>query len=292
MPETALILPTAEPVDIAEAKNHASISDLDLQSLRMVLCIQQGRSACEHKTRQQCLHARYVLTLDAFPQAGYGTPAVFSRTVSIPGYAIRLPHAPAVAVVSVEYMDMSGTWQTMAADDYVTNLALKPGIVTPAFGKVWPIAMPQIASVRVTYDAGYSSPVTAAVGSPAVVTVSGPVAWPVGTALQFFNSGGALPGGLKANTTYLVSVAPGGGVYTITSAAGGAVTIADAGSGTHYVGPQGERGIVPVAMRGWIAIRASTLYESREEVAILQRGHIEELPFMEGLLDACRVATL
>lgn len=292
MPEYALISPTAEPLDVLEARAQASISSLDLDSLRMSLCIMQGRGAAEHKTRQQCLHARYVLILDCFPQAGYGTPVPFASPVGIPAYAVILPHSPAVAVVSVEYQDMTGNWQTMPSTDYVANLTMKPGIVTPTFGKVWPIVLPQIASVKITYDAGYASPFTAGGGTPATITVSGPVTWAHGAQIVLSNSGGALPAPLAAGKPYLIGVVSGGGVYTLTDTAGGALTLTDAGTGTHYIGPFGDRGVVPAGIRGWILIRAATLYESREEIAILNRGHIEELPFMDGLLDQFRTSLL
>lgn len=291
MPEIQLIAPAAEPVDRLEAQMHCNISDGDLQLPKLNLAIMQGRSDAEMQTRKQCLHARYMLVLDAFPAAGIGAPLAFGGSVGIPGYAVRLPHAPAVSVVLVRYLDMAGAWQTMDAADYATNLTMMPGLITPVFGKIWPVTLPQIGAVQITYDAGHSSPVTATVGAPpAAIAVRGPVVWAVGAAVQFSNSGGALPTPLKEATDYLIASVGAGGAYTITDAAGGAVTIADAGAGTHYIGPKGDRGVVPADLRGWICIRAATLYEHREEVAILGRGKIEELPFMRGLLDAHRVS--
>lgn len=48
---------------------------------------------------------------------------------------------------------------------------------------------------------------------------------------------------------------------------------------------------VPEAIRHWIMLRAATLYENREEVAILNRGKLEQLPFVDRLLDPYRVVT-
>jgi|SRR5882672_7721153 len=292
MPEYILTAPTAEPIDVLEAQDHMRISSSDVQTLRMKLCLAQGRSAAEMKTRQQCIHARHVLVLDRFPQAGYGTPLPFAHVVNIPGYAVMLPRAPAVAVVSIQFLDMTGAWLTMDPGDYVTNLAMQPGIVAPAFGKIWPITLPQLSAVNITYDAGYVSPFGRS-GSSSSILVSGPVQWKIGDRVRFSNSGGALPAPLNPATDYLIATAPGNGLYTLTDAAGVAVPITGAGTGTSYIGDnRGSRyfGEVPSGMRGWMLIRAASLYENREEVAILNRGHIEELPFMEGLLDEFRVS--
>lgn len=42
---------------------------------------------------------------------------------------------------------------------------------------------------------------------------------------------------------------------------------------------------VPEGLRHWIQMRVATLYENREEVAILARGKLEPLPFIDRLLD-------
>jgi hypothetical protein len=48
---------------------------------------------------------------------------------------------------------------------------------------------------------------------------------------------------------------------------------------------------VPQGIKNWMLIRIATLYENREEVAILSRGKVEPLPFVDRLLDAYRVVT-
>ncbi|NDE55215.1 MAG: phage gp6-like head-tail connector protein, partial [Actinobacteria bacterium] len=39
----------------------------------------------------------------------------------------------------------------------------------------------------------------------------------------------------------------------------------------------------------WIKLRVGSLYAHREEVALLNRGSIESLPFVDGLLDPFRM---
>jgi hypothetical protein len=45
---------------------------------------------------------------------------------------------------------------------------------------------------------------------------------------------------------------------------------------------------VPEEIKHWIMMRVGTLYENREEVAILNRGKVEALPFVDSLLDYYR----
>jgi Phage gp6-like head-tail connector protein len=48
---------------------------------------------------------------------------------------------------------------------------------------------------------------------------------------------------------------------------------------------------VPAGIRHWILMMTATMYENREAVAILGKGKVEILPFVEGLLDPYRVQT-
>ncbi len=262
MPEILIQSPTAECVHLDEAKAHLRVTDTAQDSIIETL-IGGARQAAETKTRQQLMHARWKLVLDFFP------------------HAIKLPHSPTVRVVKIEYVDLGGTIQTMPDTDYVLNNAMMPAIVTPKFGKIWPIPIPQTGAVMVTYDAGYASPITIPNASAGTFTVDGPVDWQVGQVVQFFNSGGALPAPLKARANYTVASAAGNS-YTLTDSAGNAVVFADKGTANSYIG------VIPEGLRNWIKIRMGSLYDNREEVAILSRGVIAELPFMEGLLDPYR----
>jgi hypothetical protein len=46
---------------------------------------------------------------------------------------------------------------------------------------------------------------------------------------------------------------------------------------------------VPEGIRSWMLLMVATLYENRELVAILQKGRLQELPYIDGLLDPYRV---
>jgi uncharacterized phiE125 gp8 family phage protein len=285
MPEICLIPPAGEPIHIAEAKLDRRITDA-FDDGRIRSLIAAARQHAEMQTRQQLLHARWQLTLDGFPMSGCGAP--FIGTGRIPPFAIVLPHSPLVKVVLIQYVDMAGVLQTMPDADYVVNKANMPGLVTPPFGKIWPIALPQIGAVTVTYDAGYASPFKAASGT-GNITVSGPVAWSVGDRVQFYGSGDetyALPAPLDQDSSYLIASAQGNGVYTLTDAAGAAVQFTDAGSGTG----RGFIGVVPDGIRSWMLLRVGALYENREEVSVAQRVTVQELPYVDGLLDPYRTS--
>ena len=46
---------------------------------------------------------------------------------------------------------------------------------------------------------------------------------------------------------------------------------------------------VPEGIKSWIKLRVGSLYTHREEMAMLSRGRIDPLPFVQGLLDPYRV---
>lgn len=278
MPVTLITAPAGECMHINEAKNDRRVDD-NADDAKLRGLIAAARQAVESKTRQQLLHARWQLVLDGFPAYGVASVAPFGVAVSVPPFAIVLPHAPLVSVEKIEYLDMAGVWQTMPASDYVVNSSLMPALITPCFGKIWPIPLPQVASVKVTYTAGYASPITTG-GSLAnnELRVTGPVAWMAGARVQFYNSGGVLPAPIDADATYLIASAN-NGVYTITDEGGNAVTFTQMGTGRNYIG------VVPDGIRSWMLLRIGSLYESREEAALLNKGKLELLPWVDGLLD-------
>jgi len=114
---------------------------------------------------------------------------------------------PVQSVVSIDYLDMVSARQVMPSETYAVDTACEPARITPVFGQIWPICLPQIGAVSVTFDSGY------------------------GTAAQ-----------------------------------------------------------VPEGIKSWIKLRVGSLYAHREELAVLSRGRVEALPFIDGLLDPFKVA--
>ncbi len=167
--------------------------------------IAAARQAAETLTGRQLVTARWKLVLDSFPgPSRMGVPA--GLAFSLPGHTILLPKCPVQSVFAIQYLDMAGATQTMPPAEYTVDTACEPARLTPVFGKTWPIHLPQIGAVWVTFDAGY---------------------------------------GVAAS--------------------------------------------VPEGLKSWIKLRLGSLYAHREEVALLTRGSIAPLPFIDGLLDPYKV---
>ena len=120
------------------------------------------RDFAEAKTRRSFLSQTWALTLDSFPGPSLmGVP--YGTAYSIPGHAIILEKPPIQSIVSIKYLDLSSTLQTMPTTDYVDmtgggNQRVDDLCrITPVFGKIWPINLPQIGSVVVTYTAGFGA---------------------------------------------------------------------------------------------------------------------------------------
>lgn len=206
MPYTLVTGPNAEPVTLADAKTHLRVIDSSEDAL-ISMMIEAARRHAEMVTQRQIITATWKLVLDAFPGPSLiGVPPGVGY--SLPAHAILLEKSPVASVISIKYLDMSGVQQTMPATDYTVDTSSEPARITPVFGKIWPIPLPQIGSVEITFQAGY--------GGPA-----------------------AVPAGIKQ----------------------------------------------------WMLVRIGSLYENREEVALMNRGKLEPLPFIDGLLDPYRVVT-
>lgn len=207
MPLVQTSAPATEPVTLAEAKNHLRVdADLTQDDALITLLIGAARRYAEMYCNRSFITQQWRLVLDSFPGPSmYGVP--FGVTYSLPGHAVLLERGNVQSVDSVVYTAMDGTEATMPATDWVADLSGGLARLTPKFGKIWPIPLPQIGAVKVNYTAGYGSSATD----------------------------------------------------------------------------------VPEGIRQWILLRLNTLYENREEVAILQRGKVDPLPFVDGLLDPYRV---
>jgi hypothetical protein len=290
--------PTAEPISLVEAKLHLVVTITEDDSLITSL-IAAARQYAESITRRALVAQKWSVLLDNFPRPGFNVgsanwygpqwginpgPLTVLSPDGVTGYEIYLPFAPTMLVESIAYVDTAGAPQTLATDQYQIDLST-PACLTPAFGTVWPETRMQKGAVTIKFSAGYVCPLTA---DAALNTVSIPI-WPalaVNDTLRVSNSGGALPAPLAAATDYFIKTVASPGVYTLAATAGGStIDITTPGTGTNFVGA------VPEGILAWLKIRMGSLYENREEVALLNRGKIELLPFVDGLLDDFRVLT-
>ena len=156
MPLQLVSPPAAEPVSLAEAKLHLRV-DFDEDDSLIAALISAARQAAETITLRQIVTARWKLVLDSFPGPSLmGVPA--GRSFTLPGHAVLLAKCPVVSVVSIDYLDMNSVQRTMLVENYACDLACEPARITPIFGQIWPISLPQIGAVSVTFEAGYGTP--------------------------------------------------------------------------------------------------------------------------------------
>lgn len=155
----ALVTPPAsEPLTRQEVKIFLGVGSVDGSGAHPAdgmidSLIVAARRFAEQETQSSLISQVWKLTLDAFPgyRVGYSP---WAREFSIPESAIVLTKGPVTAIGSVSYVDYNGVTQTAPSTDYVADLSGKLALITPVFGRVWPIALPQIGSVSVQFTAG------------------------------------------------------------------------------------------------------------------------------------------
>lgn len=264
--------PSVEPLDLAEAKLHLRYTANDQDAL-VSAAISGVRDQVETLTRKQLVACRWKQVMDAFP-----SPAgvQYERPYARPSNAIYLERGPVLQVVSIQYIDMQGATQTVDPSIYTVDYSSDPVRITPVFGEIWPIPVPQIGAVWVIFDAGFAAPIAANGNN---LTVRGWLPLNVGDAVRLSNSGGALPAPLQPLTDYFVQSIVAPGVYTLAAVAGGAVVpLTDAGSGTSFLG------VIPDGIKAWMKLRLGTLDVSRDEPT-LEPINANGMTFADRLLD-------
>lgn len=168
-----LITPaSATPVLTSEAKLHLKVDTDDDDSLINDLLAAATRYVEKAAARQFCT-ATWLASYDRFPR--YSSSAVWQQysdglwdqripQTELSGRwwpdkaAIRLPRPPLQSIVSITYIDGTGTQQTLDPTTYLVDTNTEPGRITPSYGNIWPIIRQQIGSVQVTFVAGYGTP--------------------------------------------------------------------------------------------------------------------------------------
>ena len=281
MPLQTSIPPAALPMSVIEARDHVR-QDLTSDDAQLDAYIRAATEFAQGECQRTLIATRYRLVLDSFPgPTVMGVP--WGVRYGLPGHDIRLEYGPVLAVRSIKYLDMSGVQQTMPSTDYIADLSGGLCRITPIFGKIWPIPMPQIGSVEVIFDAGDAAAVTA---SGNVLTIRGGM-WrtlALNDLVRFSNSGGTLPAPLQTDTDYFVQSLPSATSMTLSATAGGAVIpLTTTGTGTSYIGA------VPDGVKAWMKLRLGTLYTLRSDINILPRGRLDLIPYIDRLLDSSRV---
>jgi uncharacterized phiE125 gp8 family phage protein len=270
--------PSAEPIHLNDAITHIKQTS-GVDDSHITASVIAARKSAENATWRQLVSARYKQVHDSFP--GIGVFGVnWGHTYQIPKNAILLERLPVQLVESIQYIAMDGTTQTVDPSIYTVDYSTEPCRITPKFGQIWPIPLPQIGAVWVTFIAGFAAPITADATAD-TISISLWKTLSVGDAVRFTNSGGALPSPLKVQTDYYIAANPSAGVYQLSATSGGAVIdIADVGTGNSFIGE------MPDDILAWIKLRIGSLDIFREEAIAMNRGKIETLPFVDSLLDS------
>lgn len=256
--------PAAEPVNLIEAKQHirvdADVTDDDGLIASYVAAV---REDVEEHIGRGLVTQTWRLWLEDWPEER----------------EIRIPWPPLQKVDSVTYIDEDGVTQTMSSSDYIVDTVSEPGRIVLTDDADWPSATLRAGpAIAVQFVSGYATPFTAA-PSTNVLTLQGR-AYTAGDAVQVWNSGGALPGGLAERTTYYVRDVSGSTLKLASSSGGTAIDLTDAGTGTHFIGRRMPRAILQ-AMR----LLLGHWYENREAVVDARRDRVVSMPFaVESLL--------
>lgn len=247
MPLREVTGPGGPVVDRSEAKLHMRL-DGDDENASIDRYIRAATNDCETFIGRPLATRRYEYTLDGFP------------------YILRLPRPPLRRVVSVEYADFQDVLQTLDREFYdvvgegSSEESVAGAEIEPSWAHTWPVPRYERDAVRVTFDAGWATPCTVDPASGTFAT-NGGHPYVDGDTLRLQLSGGAdmaWPGGLNGYSTYHVRDVQGDTLRLSAVAGGGAIDVADAGSGQLLLGQ------VPEQLVQGIIMQAAELYERRE----------------------------
>lgn len=132
--------PVLEPLMLAEAKLHLRLVASNVAEDTWInSAISAVRRFAETELQISLMQQTLRLTIDCFEAV------------------IDLPKGPVSSVTSVKYLDMAGVQQTLAVTEYTVDKNSIPGRLSPKFGKIWPISLPQIAAIEIDYVVGVAT---------------------------------------------------------------------------------------------------------------------------------------
>lgn len=154
---TVATAPAAEPVTVAELKDHLHIDGTD-EDTKLTALLAAVRSVLEGITGRSFVQTKWTAYFDAWPLVGAYVGACQSREITLP--KVPLLAVAAVAVESIKYLDENGTEQTLSAASY----SVEPGISLNWFGRIRlkpDASIPALGdypgALRVTFFAGYGA---------------------------------------------------------------------------------------------------------------------------------------
>lgn len=229
--------PQSEPIDLAAAKAHLRVEH-GLDDVLILSMVASARDYAQRYTGRQLVAAGYRIGLNRFEDE------------------IDLPTSPGLAVTSMTYLDNAGERQALDPSSYDVDGIGEVWTIRRAYNQSWPSFRMQANSVQVNFVAGYIIPFTV---SGDVLTWKG-LAPTAGAEIRLTNSGGELPQGLDTFTTYYVRDVSGATCKLATTPSGDAITLADAGTGIHFIGQ------LPDTLLSAMLLTLGHFYENREAV--------------------------
>lgn len=151
---TVITPPTAEPLTLDEVKSFLRDEDTTEQDDLLDALIVASRQHAEQELGRYLITQTLELALDRFP-GEYLTLAPYLGRDPLAPYEIKLP--PLVSVSSIQYVDLTGTLQVLAADQYVVDAKSRPARISPAYATWWPCAREQRNAVLIQFIAGYGA---------------------------------------------------------------------------------------------------------------------------------------
>lgn len=141
--------PAAEPLTLAQAKEHLRFTSTDEDALILGLII-AARVRAETITRRALVTQTWEYSLDEFPRCEG---------------VIEMPRPILQSVTSITYIDEAGDSQTLSSSLYQADLKSEPGRIVPAYGQAWPATRDgYLNPVTIRFVAGYG--LAAAVPQP------------------------------------------------------------------------------------------------------------------------------
>jgi uncharacterized phiE125 gp8 family phage protein len=140
--------PAKEPILLADAKNHLRIdSDITQDDALISMLISAARRYGETRTGRSWITQKWRLRLDGFARDCFGAGGGMN--------VIELERGKVQSVDAITYLDMGSVQRTMDLALVAKDLDSLPARVSPVFGQVWPVPLPQIGAVSIDYTAGY-----------------------------------------------------------------------------------------------------------------------------------------
>lgn len=138
MPSRRILQPAAEPLTLAQAKQHLKVEYSEEDDVIRSL-LTAAREQAEHRMGRSIMPCTWCLTLPGFPS---------ERTIGLPWPEI-------LEVTAVTYYNEAGVQQTWPASNYF--LANAERLLCLENGLSWPACQTRPDAVSITYQAGWEN---------------------------------------------------------------------------------------------------------------------------------------